>query len=142
MREHLSLDECPCGGRNLDKLLQPAILAALARGPLHGYRILQQLGDMPAFGGHKPDPAGVYRLLKTMEDRGVLSAKWELDSGPARRQLELTAEGRRCMVKWAKTLQGYRNALDLLLGDLESAAGICTPTCACVRRRKPAAGKA
>jgi DNA-binding PadR family transcriptional regulator len=61
------LSDCPCSGRNLDKLIQPAVLAILAEKALHGYRIVQNLAGMPMFKGHEPDNTGVYRFLNAME---------------------------------------------------------------------------
>ena len=51
--EEENLKACPCVGGTLDKLVQPAILAVLAEGPIHGYRLAERLGAMPSFAGHK-----------------------------------------------------------------------------------------
>ncbi len=69
-------EECPCAGRTLDKLIQPAILVVLAEGPLHGYRLAERIGELSMFGGQKPDASGVYRFLKTMERRGMVASSW------------------------------------------------------------------
>ena len=45
------LSHCPCSGATLDKLVQPAILAALTEGPLHGYRLAERSKEMA---GMKP----------------------------------------------------------------------------------------
>ena len=44
----VKLLECPCTGRNLDKLIQPAVLALLAGESMHGYRLVQRLGREPS----------------------------------------------------------------------------------------------
>ena len=36
--------DCPCKGKNLDKLLQPSVLEILYRGPLHGFAVVTALG--------------------------------------------------------------------------------------------------
>ena len=41
------MDACPCAGIHLDKFIQPAILAFLTEGPLHGYNIAQRLVEIP-----------------------------------------------------------------------------------------------
>ena len=87
---------CPCTGATLDKLIQPAILAVLADGPIHGYGLAERLGVMPAFAGEKPDVSGVYRFLKAMERRGLVSSSWDLsENGPAKKTYAITAAGRR-----------------------------------------------
>jgi len=103
---------CPCRGATLDKLLQPAILAVLAHGPLHGYVILQQLAGVPGFGGEQPDPTGIYRHLRSMERRGLLNSSWDLSpTGPAKRKYRLTASGRKCIASWVCTLRAYRASI-------------------------------
>jgi DNA-binding PadR family transcriptional regulator len=64
---------CPCTGCNLDKFIQPAVLAVLAEGATHGYHVVQRLSEMPMFRGQVPDITGVYRFLKAMEDRGLVA---------------------------------------------------------------------
>ena len=109
-------DECPCQGTTLAKLLQPAILTVLAEGELHGYRIVERLADMPVLSGCRPDPTGVYRVLRIMEERGLLTASWDASSkGPAKRLYRLTNDGRKCLARWVKTLVQYGRAIDDLL---------------------------
>lgn len=124
-RPHLvdRLDECPCAGATLDKLLQPAILTLLASQELHGYRIAQQVAEMPLFQGLKPDVSGVYRFLRTMEARGFVEASWDLsDRGPAKRLYTLTPDGRRCLSRWILTLTHYREAIGGLLAMAKGAS--------------------
>ena len=42
---------CPCSGETLDKFIQPAVLATLAGGPMHGYGLAERIGACP------PSPA-------------------------------------------------------------------------------------
>jgi hypothetical protein len=37
--------DCPCSGATLDKLVQPAILAALTKGPVHGYGLAERVDE-------------------------------------------------------------------------------------------------
>jgi PadR family transcriptional regulator, regulatory protein PadR len=134
------LQECPCTGRNLDKLIQPAVLALLAEEPMHGYRLVQRLGRMPMFKGHRPDTTGVYRFLKAMEDRGLVSSAWDLsDSGPAKRLFNLTVKGHRCLVLWGTTLQEYHEQIAGLLETIRAATGsVAAKRCACRGQSKVA----
>jgi len=103
---------CPCQGATLDKLLQPAILALLAPGPLHGYVILQRIASVPGFGGEHPDATGIYRHLRSMERRRLLNSSWDLSpTGPAKRKYRLTASGRKCIASWVCTLRAYRASI-------------------------------
>ena len=109
-------DECPCQGATLAKLLQPAILTVLAEGELHGYRIVERLADMPVLSGSPPDSTGVYRFLRLMEGRGLLTASWDTsEKGPAKRLYRLTHAGRKCLARWVSTLTHYCRAIDDLL---------------------------
>jgi DNA-binding PadR family transcriptional regulator len=112
----LDLVDCPCTGGTLDRLVQPAILVLLAEGPLHGYRLAERIGEMPMFGGTKPDGSGVYRFLKTMESMGHVVSSWDTsESGPAKKAYQITPSGRCCLRQWVKTLEEYREALTFLL---------------------------
>jgi DNA-binding PadR family transcriptional regulator len=114
---------CPCSGGTLDKLIQPAILAVLADGPLHGYVLAERIGALPAFAGEKPDVSGVYRSLKAMQRKGLVLSSWNLSlSGPAKKNYQITAEGRQCLRCWVGTLQQYRQSITALLNTARRAA--------------------
>jgi len=132
------LAQCPCSGRNLDKLIQPAILAILAAKPLHGYLVVQSLTDMPMFEGHEPDNTGVYRFLNAMEERGLLTSSWDMsDSGPAKKLFDLTKAGRQCLAKWVATLHEYRRQIGELLEHLQRATAMpAAGACRCQKKRQ------
>jgi DNA-binding PadR family transcriptional regulator len=114
---------CPCVGSTLDKLLQPAILAVLADGPIHGYRLAERLGTLSGFAGQKPDTSGIYRHLKAMEGRGLVAFSWNAPTaGPAKRIYRITREGQRCLARWVQTLEEYRNRITSLLATARNAA--------------------
>lgn len=118
-------DDCPCGGRTLDKLIQPAILVVLAAGPLHGYRLVERISELALSGGQEPDASGVYRYLKTMETKGLVASTWILsETGPAKRSYQLTADGERCLRKWISTLETYRDGITALLKAARKAAAL------------------
>ena len=120
----MDLDQCPCSGKSLARLVQPAVMAVLAKGSAHGYAIVREVGNLTAFHGQAPDPTGVYRVLKTMEDRSLVVSRWDLaDAGPARRCYELTEAGRDCLREWSRTLEQYRQAVTALLRLIRPAAG-------------------
>ena len=118
----IDLVGCPCTGKNLVRFVHPAILAVLAREPLHGYLILERLVEGAMFRDQPPDPAGVYRILKNMAQEGLLTCTWDLKSSvPARRQYTVTQRGLACLGQWLETLETYQKSLDVLIGDIQQS---------------------
>jgi DNA-binding PadR family transcriptional regulator len=69
-----------------------------------------------------PDTSGVYKVLKAMEEEGLVSANWELsDTGPAKRSYTLTKDGTACLKRWSDTLRNYQTQIEGLLAILEPA---------------------
>ena len=119
----LDLRTCPCAGTNLDRLVQPAILTVLSDGPLHGYRIAEQIGQRFGLPEEQPDVSGIYRFLKAMEQKGLVVSSWDLsESGPAKKSYALTQDGTRCLVRWTETLELYRKRVSTLLKAARTAA--------------------
>lgn len=120
------LEACPCTGSTLGKLLHAAILTELSEGPLHGYRLLEKLAELRILRGERPDPAGVYRVLRSLEKSGYVSGEWDLSgSGPARRVYRITDDGKVCLETWLGTLREYREAVDELI--IVAAAALNAP---------------
>jgi PadR family transcriptional regulator, regulatory protein PadR len=119
----MDFHQCPCSGKTLARLVQPAVMALLAGQRLHGYLLVQRLAALRMFRGQKPDPTGVYRILKAMEKQGFVESSWELaDSGPAKRCFALTAAGRHCLQLWERTLKDYEASVADLLGVIHQGA--------------------
>jgi len=98
--------------------VRPALLAILAGGEVHGYAIVQQLSEMPMFQDEPPNASGVYRALNQMSSEGLVESAWETSaSGPAKKLLRITPEGKHCLAMWMESLTVYRDALDGLLAD-------------------------
>lgn len=114
----MDFSECPCSGKTLARLLNPAVLLCLARGAAHGYALLEQLAELKMFAGREPDHAGVYRALKQMESQGIVSSEWDHGVVPARRVFSLTETGAACLEHWGQTLHRYREAIDELLDQM------------------------
>lgn len=115
----MDFDKCACSGKSLARLLQPALMSVLAEEPLHGYLIAQRLRKLALFEDSQPDYAGIYRLLNSMEERGLVKSEWDTaDAGPAKRRYGLTRSGRSCMGRWLATLTDYRQAVDDLVTEI------------------------
>lgn len=104
----------------MGRLLQPAIMILLAEEMLHGYRIVQRLKQMTMFKALPPDSTGVYRLLKSLEEDGLVASTWDLPvSGSPRRRYKLTKSGRECLARWTATLEDYVAAIAELLATIK-----------------------
>jgi poly-beta-hydroxybutyrate-responsive repressor len=79
------------------------LLLLLHRGRSHGYELAQELAP---FGLGDIDPSLVYRMLRQMENRGLVQSRWDPDvvAGPARRLYSLTAEGDQHLSLWVSDL--------------------------------------
>lgn len=114
--------KCSCRGYNLDKLLQPNILILLAKQDLHGYLIIQELEKKNLFNGERADNTGVYRALKTLEEKEKVKCEWVLEeSGPAKKIYKITDQGLECLRTWIKTLEEYKSTIDTIINDAKEA---------------------
>ena len=116
--------DCPCKGKNLDKLLQPSVLEILYHGPMHGFAIVNALGKSAMCDGTPPDPTGVYRYLRKMEQGSLLHTFWEteLNGGRAVKMYEITSRGKACLMNWMIALNHYRHNIDKLLCEIEKVS--------------------
>jgi PadR family transcriptional regulator, regulatory protein PadR len=89
--------------------LRPCLLLLLAEEEAHGYDLLEKIA---ALGIEQPDPGGLYRALRAMEQEGLVHSWWEpSEAGPARRTYTLTAEGRDWLHASAGSLREVRRLL-------------------------------
>ena len=124
------LKECAELGKSLSRMSQPTVLTILAaeNRPMHGDIIVQKAANSPMFGGNKPDPAGIYRTLKRMEEAGLVASSWDTpESGAAKREFELTEQGRVCLRRWIDSLACYCETIQDLRKDASAALGIEVP---------------
>ena len=86
----------------VERFVEPSLLLLLRERPLHGYELLERI---PELGQGRVDIGNLYRLLRRLEDEGLVRSEWSADvPGPAKRTYELTAEGRRLLDRWAEAL--------------------------------------
>lgn len=117
------MKKCSCKGNNLDKLIQPTLLTMLAKVEegMHGYRIMEELGNKNLFSQKTPDSTGVYRTLRTLEERNLVISKWDVSgTGPAKKIYSITNVGRECLEQWIYTLQQYKETIDIILKDAKN----------------------
>ena len=71
--------------------LRPCVLLLLRESPAHGYDLLERA---KAFGFTRWDPGGLYRVLRALEEEGLVRSAWEPSpQGPDRRIYEITRKG-------------------------------------------------
>jgi len=95
------------GGRrrrgHIRRFLEPCLLLLLRSGKSHGYELAQ---DISPFGLGEVDPSLVYRMLRQMEDSGLVVSAWDVESsaGAPRRVYRLTEQGQRRLSTWVDDL--------------------------------------
>jgi PadR family transcriptional regulator, regulatory protein PadR len=114
----------PCcrraGGQGRGGLVEPAALAALLAKSAHGYDLRREIGAITS-GELEVDAGGLYRALRRMEEEGFVTSAWtEGESGPQRRDYELTAEGRELAQDWVAQLRERERLSRMLASALES----------------------
>jgi len=102
------------------RYLAAFLLLSLERaGTSYGYELSETVRDH----GLTVDLAGVYRSLRTMDQRGLVTASWApSESGPDRRVYALTEAGRRAAADAATELVALREALSAALERFELLA--------------------
>ena len=105
------------GGRGAG-LLEPALLAALAAQPSHGYDLRRAVEELSG-GLVCMDPGGMYRVLRRLEEESYILSKWSTgEHGPQRREYELTDQGRSLLRQWAEHLRErervFRSVIELI----------------------------
>jgi PadR family transcriptional regulator, regulatory protein PadR len=96
------------------RFLEPGLLVLLSERPTHGYELIAELPAL--LGTERVDVGNVYRALRGMEERGLVTSEWSDElPGPAKRTYEITDEGRRALERWAQWLREARDRIDQLL---------------------------
>jgi PadR family transcriptional regulator, regulatory protein PadR len=97
------------GGRwrvfaRVERFTEPALLLLLRERPAHGYDLLERLPELT--GEQRIEMGNLYRLLRALEEEGVVSSEWDAGSpGPAKRRYALTDHGRRLLDQWVEALR-------------------------------------
>jgi len=82
--------------------LKACSLLLISEAPAHGYQLLARLS---AVGPTGFDLGALYRVLRAMEDDGLVVSTWEESSlGPDRRVYAITAPGRKALDAEAEVL--------------------------------------
>lgn len=102
----VNFQDCPCSGKNMTYFSAPWILLTLyLHAGIHGYELKKILKGYMEDLGISMNITGLYRHLKLMEERGVVSSNWDTPNrGPAKKRFYLTESGKECLWRWMQTL--------------------------------------
>jgi poly-beta-hydroxybutyrate-responsive repressor len=90
---------------------------------MHGYELIERLPEV-AGAETRIDVGNLYRLLRGLEEEGVVTSEWSADlPGPAKRTYELTDEGRALLDRWAESLREAQGVLSSFLVRYEHGEG-------------------
>ena len=110
--------ECHCKVERVPHFALPRLLLELARKPSHGYVLIERLGQE---GSTTPDPGNFYRMLRSLEEDGLVCSTWDTqNSGPARRVYELTEQGMEFLHTWAVMINQTHLSLGRFLLEYET----------------------
>jgi PadR family transcriptional regulator, regulatory protein PadR len=96
---------------HLDLLL----LATLAAGPAHGYRVVDELRHRSA-GAFDLSEGTIYPALYRLERAGLLSSRWASAAGRRRRVYSLTRKGRRSLADRRRDWASFAAAVEGVVG--------------------------
>ncbi len=107
------------------------MLLLLRENAAHGYDLLERL---QAFGFRESDPGGLYRMLRKLEQAGVVQSSWERSSsGPDRRTYQISRAGMEELHSHANAIADTRDSLGAFLGRYEEFVALRPPAPARVR---------
>lgn len=102
----------------VERFTEPALLLLLRERPAHGYDLLERLPELT--GEQRVEMGNLYRLLRGLEDEGLVSSAWDASSpGPAKRRYELTPAGERLLEHWVEALRRARDRTGLFVERYE-----------------------
>ena len=110
--------DCHCKVERVPNFSQPRLLLELAKKTSHGYELIEHLGQE---GNVAPDPGNFYRMLRSLEEDGLVCSTWDTqNNGPARRVYELTEQGKEFLHAWAATINQTHLSLSRFLSEYET----------------------
>lgn len=94
-------------------MLTAHLLAMLNGWSAYGYELAQRLEESGLGSYNK---GSIYRLLRQLEDSGMVSSKWDTSKdGPARRIYDLTDTGSLFLENWMSMIKMHQNFITGLL---------------------------
>ena len=92
----------------LAPFIEPAALLSLRTGTIHGYDLAYRIGDL--IGIDKVDYGNLYRMLRRMEEEGLVTSVWDENAGGrSKRMYEITGDGNQLLTSWIAALEVLRD---------------------------------
>jgi len=111
------------GGRwrvfaRVERFTEPSLLLLLRERPAHGYDLLERLPELT--GEQRVEMGNIYRLLRALEEEGLVSSEWDDDSpGPAKRRYAITDQGVQLLDQWVEALRRSQERTERFLERYE-----------------------
>lgn len=103
---------CP---RRILRFLEPCLLLLLHCNEGHGYELVDRLKQF-GFAQDPMDLSTIYRVLRSLEARGLVVSRWDTEGGgPARRLYRITDEGDQFLAWWTRDLRATERILSHFL---------------------------
>ena len=103
----------------VERFAEPLTLLLLRQGAVHGYQLGEAVGASDA-----ADVGNYYRLLRGLEEDGLVSSAWDDDdTDRPRRVYSLTASGTQALDAWAASLATTQDVIEVFLRDYRKGAG-------------------
>lgn len=120
---HHNLHNCDhekydCSHGRMQRFIEPCLLLLLTQNPTYGYDLIDKLSK---FGFESPDPGTIYRYLRKLEEKEMVTSKWNTESsGPAKRSYRVTKEGREYLEAWVVRIEKNKGILNRFLDEYRS----------------------
>jgi PadR family transcriptional regulator, regulatory protein PadR len=102
----------------VERFTEPALLLLLRERPAHGYDLLERMPELT--GEQRVEMGNLYRLLRALEEEGLVSSEWDDDSpGPAKRRYAITEQGVQLLDQWAEALRRSQERTERFLERYE-----------------------
>lgn len=107
-----------CSHGRMQRFIEPCLLLLLTQNPTYGYDLIDKLGK---FGFESPDPGTIYRYLRQLEEKEMVTSEWDTkSSGPAKRSYRVTKEGREYLETWVVRIEKNKEILNRFIDEYKS----------------------
>jgi DNA-binding PadR family transcriptional regulator len=94
----------------VERFVEPALLLVLREGSTHGYDLADTIEELTP--GERVDLGNLYRLLRALEEEGVVTSEWRDDlPGRSKRSYQLTPRGEDLLEAWVEALADLTESL-------------------------------
>ena len=102
----------------VERFTEPALLLLLRERPAHGYDLLERMPELT--GEQRVEMGNLYRLLRGLEEEGLVASEWDDDSpGPAKRRYAISEHGLQLLDRWVEALQSSQQRTERFLERYE-----------------------